>query len=283
MANLTSTTITGTLDTTSTITGPGAGVSALNASNVSSGTLSNDRLDTVPTTKGGTGLTSIGSAGQVLTVAAPGSTLEFADAGGGGGLNIQVFTSPGTYTPTAGMKNIKVTVLGGGGGGNGAQDGQSGSQDGSTGGGGGLAFEELTAAQVGASQPVTVGPGGSGGNNGEQSFNPGNPGGTSSFGAFVSATGGSNGNPGSGGGGGSGSGGNLNLIGQPGAPTTGGLAAQAFGFGGNAGDGNALTNGNPGTGKGGGAGRTPRSNTTTQPPMAAASGAAGVVIIEEYL
>jgi hypothetical protein len=84
MANLTSTTITGTLNTTSTITGPASGASALNASNVSSGTLASDRLPTVPTTKGGTGLTSIGSAGQVLKVAAPGSALEFGDAGGGG-------------------------------------------------------------------------------------------------------------------------------------------------------------------------------------------------------
>jgi len=44
MANLTSTTITGTLDATSTITGPGSGISAVNASNVSSGTLASDRF-----------------------------------------------------------------------------------------------------------------------------------------------------------------------------------------------------------------------------------------------
>ena len=80
MANLAATTITGALDVTSTITGPGSGVSALNASNVSSGTLGTARLPTVPTSKGGTGLTSIGTAGQVLTVANPGSALEFAAA-----------------------------------------------------------------------------------------------------------------------------------------------------------------------------------------------------------
>ena len=57
--------------------GSGAALTALNASNVSSGTLSNDRLDTVPTTKGGTGLTTIGSANQVLAVNGTGTALEF--------------------------------------------------------------------------------------------------------------------------------------------------------------------------------------------------------------
>ena len=41
-----------------THTGNGSGLSSLNASSVSSGTLSNDRLGTVPYNKGGTGQTS---------------------------------------------------------------------------------------------------------------------------------------------------------------------------------------------------------------------------------
>ena len=55
----------------------GSALTALNASNVSSGTLASDRLPTVPTTKGGTGLTSIGSANQVLAVNSGGTALEF--------------------------------------------------------------------------------------------------------------------------------------------------------------------------------------------------------------
>jgi len=51
--------------------------SSLNASNVSSGTLSSDRLPTVPTSKGGTGLTAIGTANQVLAVNSGGTALEF--------------------------------------------------------------------------------------------------------------------------------------------------------------------------------------------------------------
>ena len=52
-------------------------LTALNASNVASGTLSSDRLPTVPTTKGGTGLTAIGTANQVLAVNAGATALEF--------------------------------------------------------------------------------------------------------------------------------------------------------------------------------------------------------------
>jgi len=119
MANLTSTTITGTLNSTSTITGPGSGISAVNASNVSSGTLASDRLPTVPVSKGGTGLTSVGSDGQVLTVS--GGGLAFQDAAGGGVGNsaTTTFNSSGTFTAHAGTQFIAVEVIGGGGGGGG--------------------------------------------------------------------------------------------------------------------------------------------------------------------
>jgi len=52
-------------------------VANINASNITSGTLNSDRLPTVPTTKGGTGLTSLGSAGQTLVVNSGGTALEF--------------------------------------------------------------------------------------------------------------------------------------------------------------------------------------------------------------
>ena len=61
-------------------------VAAISASNITSGTLGSDRLPTIPTTKGGTGLTSIGSANQVLRVNSGASGLEFADIPGFGGI-----------------------------------------------------------------------------------------------------------------------------------------------------------------------------------------------------
>ena len=61
-------------------------VAAINAVNITSGTLGSDRLPTVPTTKGGTGLTSLGSANQVLRVNSGANGLEFADVPGFGGI-----------------------------------------------------------------------------------------------------------------------------------------------------------------------------------------------------
>ena len=77
-----------TLDLSSgTVTLPSASLSALNASNLTSGTVPSARLSltssdlpTVPTTKGGTGLTTIGTAEQVLRVNSGATGLEFASA-----------------------------------------------------------------------------------------------------------------------------------------------------------------------------------------------------------
>jgi hypothetical protein len=49
----------------------------INANDISTGTLNTARLPTVPTTKGGTGLTSIGTAGQVLKVNSGATALEY--------------------------------------------------------------------------------------------------------------------------------------------------------------------------------------------------------------
>ncbi len=74
-----------TLDLSSgTVTLPSTALSALNASNLTSGTVPSARLSltssdlpTVPTTKGGTGLTTIGTANQVLRVNSGATALEF--------------------------------------------------------------------------------------------------------------------------------------------------------------------------------------------------------------
>jgi hypothetical protein len=49
----------------------------INANDISTGTLNTARLPTVPTTKGGTGLTTIGTAGQVLKVNSGATALEY--------------------------------------------------------------------------------------------------------------------------------------------------------------------------------------------------------------
>ena len=80
-----------TLDLSSgTVNLPSASLSALNASNLTSGTVPSARLSltssdllTVPTTKGGTGLTTIGTAAQVLRVNSGATALEFGDISSG--------------------------------------------------------------------------------------------------------------------------------------------------------------------------------------------------------
>jgi hypothetical protein len=80
-----------TLDLSSgTVNLPSASLSALNATNLTSGTVPSARLSltssdlpTVPTTKGGTGLTTIGTASQVLRVNSGATALEFGTVSAG--------------------------------------------------------------------------------------------------------------------------------------------------------------------------------------------------------
>ena len=62
------------VSTATSFSGSGANLTALNAGNVSSGTL--------PTTRGGTGLTSLGTAGQALKVNSSANGLEYGETGG---------------------------------------------------------------------------------------------------------------------------------------------------------------------------------------------------------
>jgi hypothetical protein len=112
-----------------TTTAGGTATTALTISNTQVTTLAN----ALPAGSGGTGantLTSenviIGNGTSAVKFVAPGTTgnvltsngsawLSQAAAAGGGDYIMQVFTTPGTWTKPAGLKAIKVTVIGGGG------------------------------------------------------------------------------------------------------------------------------------------------------------------------
>jgi hypothetical protein len=104
-----------------------------------------------------------------------------------GPLGVQVFTASGTYVPSPNMTTCMVECGGGGAAGFGTSS--SAASQGITGGGGGggaYARKFLTAAQVGASQPVSVGVGGVPGAAGA---NAGGAGGDTSLGALCVAKG----------------------------------------------------------------------------------------------
>ena len=139
----------------------------------------------------------------------------------GGNYAMQVYTSSGTWTKPAGLKAIKVTVIGGGG----ASSNTSGTAPG--GGAGGAAISYINSPSIPGPVSVTVGGGGITTNPAALSGN------TSSFGAFCSATGGSTGrtgSPSSGAAGGTGSGGTYNIPGGSGGITTVTTASVAINY-----------------------------------------------------
>lgn len=206
------------------------------------------------------------------------STAGSNNAGAGGLVATEVFSSSGTFTKSdyPNMRYIVVTCIGGGGGG--ARGGGGG------GGGGGCSIKKIDANDLTESITVTRGGGGSGGTNGSS-------GGTSSFGSYCSASGGAGGafsasssDVGLGGRGGSGSGGDVNFRGSYGGSGIN-TGANSHGSGGNSfmgGGGRANPNDNQNGTSGdlyGGGGGAIRSTSLTYTP---GSGANGVVIVEVY-
>lgn len=215
-------------------------------------------------------------------------------------LNVQKITANGTYIPTPGMKKVRIRIVGGGGGSGGASTTTS-TQTSASGGGGAGSYAEalLTAADIGASQPVIIGAAGIAGTASGTSGTNGGAGGATSVGALMSAPGGmgssfapavgatafglmSNGYPGA-----PASGGNIvNMAGAPGAPAIAVNSSTLAGHGGSgplgSGGYGAGTSGPnaPGLGYGGGAGGV--AVGPSLPARNGALGAGGVAIFEEY-
>lgn len=219
-------------------------------------------------------------------------------------LNIQVFTSSGTYTPTSGTKKIRVRLVGGGGGG-GSAAGNTNANWVSLGTGGSAGtYGESTIIDATSitTVSVTVGNGGGGGFAGSA----GNAGGSSSFGAYIVAPGGA-----AGGAGGSNSvttpvfiadgpptgnctgtsvlvnipgGGYLGQVtssGTTGQGMKGSAGGSSFiGIGGGASQVNTVARSGSGYGSGGAGGVAAQVVSTNVAP--GGSGATGIVIVEEY-
>jgi len=276
-----------------TTTAGGTATTALTISNTQVTTLAN----ALPAGSGGTGATTltaenvvIGNGTSSVKFVAPGTTgnvltsngsawLSQAAAAGGGDYIMNAYTSPATWTKPAGLKAVKVTVVGGGGsGGTGGPSGSGCSGPGGNGGNGGGALKYIDAPAIPGPISVTVGTAAN----------------TSSFGPLVSATGGGNGGPGPAlatgthGAGGAGSNGTVDLSGQPGAITPGTPAsitfAGSFGFGGyhNTQPVNSSPPSKAGFLYGGGAtgGVAPAGGPPSNQP--GGTGAAGIVIVEEF-
>lgn len=171
-------------------------------------------------------IASVGTSGQVLTSNGAGALPTFQAPASGPGktlIQVDIFSSSGTWTKPAGCTAAEVFVWAGGGSGSaaGAASATQGSGGGG-GGGGGYAYEYLTSLPN-ATEAVTVGAGGAAPTAGN---NNGNTGESSSFGtsAYLSATGGAGGtntpstasNLVVGGDGGVGSGGSVNMGGNGG-------------------------------------------------------------------
>jgi len=220
---------------------------------------------------------------------------DFSNVGSssGGLINVQTFTSSGTYTPTPGTTKVIVEVVGGGASGGGCAATSASTASGASGGGSGAYAEALITSGF-SGVAVTIGAGGAAPAAGA---NDGNDGGNSSFGSLVVAPGGKHGRGsiaftppitlGSSGVTSAPTGATiLGTVGYPGGSsyilstsnTAGGLGAPTvFGPGGLPG-GNAAGNAaiTPGAGGGG------ASSLASSVARAGGAGANGMVIVHEY-
>ena len=218
----------------------------------------------------GTGITITNAAGSI-TISASGSGPT-----SGTLLNIQVFKTNGTYTPTSGMSHCIIQCLGGGAAGGGSANGQGGGGGGS----GGFSQSYVSSGTIGGSQTVTIGAGGTG-----ASDAIGGNGGNTSVGSIVIANGGSGGingdatTIGQAGAGATSGTGDITFPGNGGIPAIGGSGGAASMFGG----GTIITvvgNGTSAASNSGAAGSGSLSSAV--PSFSGGNGGSGLVIIYEY-
>lgn len=239
---------------------------------------------TAPTASSGTNTTQIATTAMVQSAITANTAIVRT-------VKQQRFTANGTYTPSTGMLYCIIECVGSGGGGGGCVGAASGTGIASGGGGGQYATSIKTAAQVGASQTVTIGAVGTGGAAGN---NAGTNGNATSVGTLVIANGGGggaacNGLTTSGGGvGGSGGTGDILVNGMVG---TGGFAATIttvvpnHGHGGDSRFGSggvAALNTAGAAGNGFGAGGGPGGVWSDATNRAGGNGSAGYVVITEF-
>ena len=208
----------------------------------------------------------------------------------------QIFTADGTYTPTVGMKSVKVTVIGGGGAGGGAPATNANQASAGGGGGAGGTAEKRITSGIGATELIKVGAGGTG-----VAGNDGNNGLDSAFGTFCTGEHGNGADAGLpagtvqtavGANGGLGVTGDINSRGGGGGASisigiTDASNIQALsGTGGNSTKGGGarggISNVTPIDGQAPGAGGAGATNLANQGAKAGGAGADGIVIIEEY-
>lgn len=206
----------------------------ITAGAVTSGKMASSAVDlasstvtgTLPISKGGTGLTSIGGSNTMLRTNSSNNGLEYAVAGFSG---MQVFTGGGTWNRPSGVRYIRVKVQAAGGGGSG--HGESGAA-------GGYAERVLDVSGI-SSVSVYVG----GGGGGTYYSGAGGNGDYASFGPYASAQGGHGANrqnQHSGGVSGGASGGDLNIH-----TGSGGSHHHSFGPGGTSHFGGPAPSGHP--------------------------------------
>lgn len=238
---------------------------------------------------GGTDYIQISSTGNVTipqsqTISGNLTVTGTATVGGqpvGGDYVMLSYVSPATWTKPAGLKAVKVTVVGAGGNGGNFPATPAGTASGNagSGGGGGTAIEYLDAPAIPGPVAVTAGPG------------------TNSFGAFCSATAGGAGTAASGpstsgtnGAGGTGSGGTFNINGGDGINFSGSVRTTIGGassFSNQAitsivNTGGTFSNGTNGNNYGGGGTGALKISAPVPSSVTGGTGAPGIVIVEEF-